>query len=1134
MIKPADHAQRSYALDPSKSFIVQAPAGSGKTELLTRRFLRLLSLVREPEEILAITFTRKAAAEMRSRIITSLKDAALGTTVEQPHEAENRALAQAALDQDRQREWNILQNPSRLKIRTIDSFCLYLAGRIPVQSGLGGEPEVTQDPSHLYSQAAENTLLELNRDSQWYEPLKRILLLLDNDWAKARDLIINMLELRDHWLRLIGSVPDRDNMRRILENHLQNEVRRGLEHLSLVAGRCLSPEIISTLVRCMRHACSNLENTNPQSIILKWNDAPKFPGAKYADKDKWLALRELLMTRQGEWRKTVTKNIGFPPAQKGKKGCENSERKSEIIELLNSVFPSQKDFKEALVGIDLLPEAEFLDPTWQDLSSLVDILTMAVGQLYLVMVQKKQVDYTEVARSALQALGSESEPSELLLRLDYQIQHILFDEFQDTSISQQEMLTRITSGWTGNDGRTIFLVGDPMQSIYAFRDADVGVFLSAKQTGIGQIKLHPLELSVNFRSDQVVVDWVNQVFPDVFHSHEDLVSGAVTYCPMQAWHGQQGLVQIHPFVDSEPTVEAARVLDIINDTRDKYPEDSIAVLVRNRSHLQDIVGLMRGEKIDFQAVEIEPLHERQVVLDLLSLTRALLRPGESLSWLSVLRAPWAGLDLKTLTSIVEHDRQKSILEKIAQPDLLKGIDHEALKRIEKLKSIIIPAIQNRDRKPLNSLVEAVWFSLGGPACLETSQEIEDAQAFFRHLQSNLKSWSIEDLKHFQESLARLYSRPGFQSDNPVQIMTVHKAKGLEFDTVIIPALQKPPRGSDKLMLQFMELPAQDETGFSRLLLAPIAPYGEESHPTYKYIENLKKERELNEAGRLLYVAVTRAKKRLHLTGTVKQKLIEDQLHISTPPDNTFAKIIWTVLEPEFLNASANSNGLKQTTAEPQPRHNILTRIAPDWTQPELPVNQFDFLKKTQLTKESFEPVTYHWAGDAIRHTGTLVHDLLRTIAQQGLTDWSDEKVDNMEDSIEKALLRLGVSRVDLNLAMKKVTRAIKNTINDPTGRWILDNHKQARNEYALSSYIDGKLIRVVMDRTFLDSYNTTWIIDYKTGTHEGGNLESFLHTEMERHSKQISTYRKIMFLHGAKNVRAGLYFPLLKSWLEMP
>src|SRR3546814_2946454 len=142
-----------------------------------------------------------------------------------------------------------------------------------------------------------------------------------------------------------------------------------------------------------------------------------------------------------------------------------------------------------LAGIRLAPREGYTDEQHEVLRLLIEALWLAAAQLNLRFTEAAEVDFTEISQRALLALGHADEPTDLLLALDTAIWHILIDEFQDTSQSQIDLLERLTSGWQQGDGRTLFLVGDPMQSIYRFRKADVGCFLKVKEQGLGDITL---------------------------------------------------------------------------------------------------------------------------------------------------------------------------------------------------------------------------------------------------------------------------------------------------------------------------------------------------------------------------------------------------------------------------------------------------------------------------------------------------------------------------------------------------------------------------------------------------------------------------------------------------------------------
>jgi len=198
----SDLDARVAALDPQRSFIVQAPAGSGKTGLLVYRILTLLARVDQPQKILAITFTRKATAEMRERLLELLQYAEQGVSSEDAFEQQGIALAQDVLAQDKNYAWNLLDSPHQLQILTIDAFSAKLAGSMPWLSRLGDRPRTIDQAREHYAVAVESLFSELlNEESELLEPLKTVLLELDFNYNRARQLFASMLAKRDQWLR---------------------------------------------------------------------------------------------------------------------------------------------------------------------------------------------------------------------------------------------------------------------------------------------------------------------------------------------------------------------------------------------------------------------------------------------------------------------------------------------------------------------------------------------------------------------------------------------------------------------------------------------------------------------------------------------------------------------------------------------------------------------------------------------------------------------------------------------------------------------------------------------------------------------------------------------------------------------
>src|SRR5262245_13801785 len=197
-----DARERRRALDVTSSFIVQAPAGSGKTELLIRRYLALLATVERPESVLAITFTRKAAAEMRRRVLDALRNAA-GPQVT-GHASPTGPLAQAALRADAALGWNLLESPGRLRILTIDALNVMLAQRLPLLSGIGGGLDVDDRPTSLYRLAAEHVHAYVAEgDATSSEAVVSLLRHLDNRSTHLIELIEQMLPRREDWLGIV-------------------------------------------------------------------------------------------------------------------------------------------------------------------------------------------------------------------------------------------------------------------------------------------------------------------------------------------------------------------------------------------------------------------------------------------------------------------------------------------------------------------------------------------------------------------------------------------------------------------------------------------------------------------------------------------------------------------------------------------------------------------------------------------------------------------------------------------------------------------------------------------------------------------------------------------------------------------
>jgi ATP-dependent helicase/nuclease subunit A len=974
---PADQDQRDAALDVRRSFIVQAPAGSGKTALLVERYLRLLKTVQQPEEIFAITFTKKAATEMRSRVIERIS----------PDLA------------------------PRLRIQTIDALCASFTGQMPVLARFGSQPAIAEDPAELYREAATRTLAPITA------PVARLLAHLDNDVAQATSLLAGMLERRDQWLRTTGDAPTRNELEATLAAERERLIR------------------------------------NAQRLL---------PGASED-------LAKELLTKEGAWRK-----------------------KSKQAQALSDNEP----LRLALVALLTAPPASYSATQWEALEAILALLKPAMAQLLALFGERGEVDFTQIAHGALLALGSPEEPTDLLLSMDARVQHLLVDEFQDTSNSQWDLLERLTGGWQPGDGRTVFVVGDPMQSIYRFRDAQVGLFLQARRQGLPGVKLHPLALATNFRSQAKIVAWLNRIFPAVLPASEDQSSGAVPYVPAAPFHDadSQGEPQLETFGDRDG--EARRVVELVKAAKGKS-----AILVRNRSHLDAIVPALKDAGMRFRAVEIEQLGEKQVVQDLYALTRALTHVSDRIAWLAVLRAPWCGLTLAELAGFFEGKPDLTVW------DLIQGVP-----RLARMREIFACALADRLRGTLRDRVEGVWLALGGPACVEEATDLEDAEIFFDELERLEQAGELEDFSALGNSLAKLYALPDVNAGpDAVEIMTIHKAKGLEFDTVIVPGLDRPPRSGMKPLFAWRSLPG------GKLLLAPIDETGGEKEPLYQYVRQLDREAEDIEAGRLLYVAATRAKSRLHLLACLN---VNDDGVVKIPSRRSLLGIAWRAVAEE-LRLPAPAVEMKSLEQGSLPAGN-LRRLSADFVMPNAP-HAAQWTAPEESGEEP-EQIEFSWVGETARHVGTAVHRWLQRMADDELRGWSTERIASLGHRFRNELQRHGVPASEIATAANLVAAALANAIADDRGRWLLGPHAESWTEYRVRTR-DGR--RHVVDRRIRDKAGVLWVIDYKTSRHEGAGVDAFLDRELERYAPQLARYAKAL-----GDTRMGLYFPLLSGWRE--
>lgn len=1095
----AQNRERALAL---KSFIVEAPAGAGKTELLTQRYLKLLQTVNEPEEIIAITFTNKAAAEMRLRILDSLMKAASQDKPTQPHKQITYDLSLQALARGRLQNWQLIENPSRLRIFTIDSLCAHLARQMPLMSRFGSQPRVALDASALYAQAAEQTLALLESTAH-QDIVKVALRYVDNDGNQLKKLLIRMLEKRDQWLHHAQYEVNAKDLQQVLSDLVEQE-------LQTIAHQ-LQPALQFSLMPIARFSASNLPCEHPVALLRDWETL--IP-AKQTALSMWRALADLMLTAAGEPRKEGGLNVkfGFPATEEGK---AQKAALAEVIAAFSDVT--------ILHRVRALPNANHDDVSWEIITTLSKLLNLAVAQLWLVFQQAGEVDFVEIAQRATNALGDEfGEPTELALKLDYKIQHLLVDEFQDTSPSQIELLKKLTAGWQPNDARTLFAVGDPMQSIYRFRKANVGLFIEAAKYGIGDIHLERLQLYRNNRSSPAIVEWINQTFAPIFPAHDEVAQGAIHYRPFIATKHNlpDAGIAVHPIIkqtgeaaEAVQQREAEAIVSIIQAEQQANPDLKIAVLVRSKKHLAQLVSKLRREHqhIAFQAVEIEALEGRQVVQDLLSLTHALHHRADRVHWLAILRAPWCGLNLHDLHALAGEDHASTIWSLIQNDAVVHRLSVDGQARLAHVRDILTEAFANQGRMNTSRWVRGVWLMLNGAACLWEPNDVVDVQAFFTCMDSLDRSNQFSAERMALE-ITKLFAAPDSHGEN-LQMMTIHKSKGLEFDTVILPGLGTATGGnnSDKPLVLWEEVLSAQEHA---LLAAPFVPKGARDTTqvsAYDYLEAREKERDSNESARVLYVAATRVERKLHLVGianlNAKQEL--------TPTKNTYLDLLWPVLASNFETAAQNEAALaaQPDLADFTPK---LVRL----TQTKLPLVLQTEQTTPAIYQQNANPTAENLTIEA--DIGTLAHRYMEMIAQQGLQAWPLARIARLIPVMQHWFRQQGHTESVAVAASVQVAQLLNTTLGSEDAQWVLKPRDSAAAELAFTSQIGDAFKKHIVDRTFVED-GVRWVIDYKTTT-----LESDLSIAAEAHREQLQAYAALFTAQGLPVKCAILFMHLGK------
>ena len=417
-----------------------------------------------------------------------------------------------------------------------------------------------------------------------------------------------------------------------------------------------------------------------------------------------------------------------------------------------------------------------------------------------------------------------------------------------------------------------------------------------------------------------------------------------------------------------------------------------------------------------------------------------------------------------------------------------------------------------------------------PLPQDSDQDLRNAAAYLDLLQQSEAGGELADADAFGQDLQQLFAPTEIEVPGAVEVMTIHGAKGLQWDTVILPGLARSTRREDKQMLYWRESVSE---GRAHLLLAPFdsATSAGQDASVENYLRQIAADRGTEELKRLLYVACTRARSGLHLLAEVPEEG-------KSPRRDSMLSLLWQVpgLRSEFnvthANAGVPGDGRFRRSDGIPP--SVLRRLPLEW-QPPAPPPALQWQNKDELAAAMEPPAhTFDWASQRLRQAGTATHKFLEQLAREGIENWNVARVRQYAGAIRNLLIELGVAGDEWDETAELVQRALENALSDPKGRWILGPHRDAACELELSAMIDNSVVRVKLDRTFIDEQGTRWIIDYKTSEIGGENSAAFIDAQVEKFRPDLDRYRTVMACLEHRNpIRTALYFPLLRQWREV-
>ena len=1110
---------------------VQASAGSGKTYLLISRIVRLLLNGANSGNILAITFTRKAANEMQTRLLERLYELA---TCDESSLKKILIDLQLETSSDliklcRSLYEKILHNEAPVKTVTFHAFCQELLRRFPMEANVSPGFDLLDKTALLYDQAWDALMAEANSNKESALAAALQLLFEELGLYNSKQALTNFLEHRSDWW---AYTIDEEDPVVYAKNRLNKQLdinpdSKPVEELFNDETNIIHLNEFHVLL-CKHETKKNLEHSE---FIYKVIDDKTNLSVRFD------LFKECFLTKTGAALKRKESNV----AEK-KMGIDGQQR---FLELHNLLSQQLLETNSKLAAIRAMKTSS----AWYLAGNHL------LEHFQKIKKEQRSLDFNDLEWQTYLLLNKSNNALWVQYKLDQRIEHLLVDEFQDTNPTQWRLLLPLLEEMAASEDerqRSVFIVGDEKQSIYRFRRAEPRLFIAAEKWLKNNLGATTCPLTHSWRSSPAIINFINKIFcQDQFkallpgfieHStHKKNLSGKVTLLPLslreeleKETDEENALVLRNPL--NEPRKEsisqqyfneglmiANKINELIKqktaivkkDGNEAVNYNDIIILLRSRTHVADYERALRQTGIPYIGANRGTLLESLEVNDMLDLLQWLILPFDNLSLAGILRSPLFSVSNQDLIAIKQASKGSWLkrLECFVQ----QKPEHTSLARAYQL---LMQWQEDASKLPVHDLLDKIYseanvlerYAAAFPHHL--SQRVIANLTRFLELALEMDSGRYPSLSRFSSWLSELRQMENEAPDEPVtpasndieervQILSVHAAKGLEAPVIFLADSANSP-ANKKAYSTLIDWPAENKRPEYFLLTAAKNNLDEFSKSCIKEQDYFEQRENAN----LLYVALTRAKQMLYISGSEPkskdhgwyEKICSAFEYTSKENQDAI------VLEKTGIEESVSTKQAKKIKKVLPVDKKLTSIIKVDNKQLDISPSQ---LVGSSNNEESSK-------GNTAR--GIIMHQMLNYISR-----FPENKQSQFYSSESN---NVAASELDKYWAeCKKVT-----SDNALSCYFNPSHYDRFYNEVPIQFKDGDKMVYGIIDRVVIKD-NTAVIIDYKT--HPYANKEN-VEVIAKKYEQQMQLYKKgVKLLWPEYNVTSALLFTSITSLYEL-